>query len=264
MLCIIAPAKRIKTDEVFMSSRHQPFFLEDSRKLLPTLKALNQEQLRRLLKCSPQIAEEARKQYQILDLNKEGTPAILSYDGIQYQTMAPHVFTDEQLDYVERHVRILSGFYGLLRPLDGIHPHRLEMDSPLKTSAFRSLYEFWGDRLYQHLAQSDSVLIDLASAQHARSVSRYAASPVRYIKCWFYEETGMGLREKGVYVKIARGEMIRYLAEIRAENPEQLKTFNRRGYRYQAELSNDHNFVFTRDKGETYETKNRNYRGGRR
>ena len=168
MLCIIAPAKRIKTDEVFISPRHQPFFLEDSRKLLPTLKALNQEQLRRLLKCSPQIAEEARKQYQILDLNKEGTPAILSYDGIQYQTMAPHVFTDEQLDYVERHVRILSGFYGLLRPLDGIHPHRLEMDSPLRTPAFRSLYEFWGDRLYQHLAQSDSVLIDLASAQQDR------------------------------------------------------------------------------------------------
>lgn len=246
MKLIIAPAKRIKDDEVFLQPRRFPFFLEDSRKLLSIMKTLSAKQLEKLLKCSSKIAEEAAKQYQRMDLDQEGTPALLSYDGIQYWTMAPHVFTDDQLTYMEEHVRILSGFYGLLRPLDSIHPHRLEMDSPLKTSDFHSLYEFWGDRLYRHLTQTDSVIIDLASAQHARSVSRYAVSPVRVIKCWFYEETAQGLREKGVYVKMARGEMVRYLAEIQAEDPDLIKTFSRRNYHFCPDLSNDQNFVFTR------------------
>lgn len=247
MKIIIAPAKRMKVDEYEPETWQKPCFLESSRQLLDHLKKLDAPQLMRLLHCSADIAAQAFSDYQRLDLNQSGTPALFSYDGIQYWTMAPQVMTDECLAYVNRNVRILSGFYGLLRPDDGVHPHRLEMDSPLKTTFCGSLFEFWGDRLYRELIRDDDVILDLASAQHARSVRKYVQPPVRCIKCLFYEREGQRLKEKGVYVKIARGEMVRYLAEIQADRPEAAKTFTRRHYRYHEELSDSSHYIFIRE-----------------
>lgn len=248
MKIIIAPAKQMKNDEAFLRPLHQPIFLKKTQQLLNVLRNKTPAQLQVLLKCNPTIARQTYMLYQTMDLQLRGSPALLSYRGIQYTYMAPHIFLDELTEYVEKHVRILSGFYGLLRPLDSVLPHRLEMDNPFQTDFCNSLYDFWGDQLYRQLVQEDSIILDLASAQHARSVKAYVQEPIRYIKCYFMEQENGQLREKGVYVKMARGEMVRFLAEQNAQEPEVSKSFHRLGYQFQEELSSSTCYVFTRPK----------------
>lgn len=248
MRIIIAPAKRMTSEVAFFEPASRPVFIAAAQILLRTLKTLDCNQIQTMLSCSAAIAEQAWHDYQHLDLKQPGAPALLSYQGIQYTTMAPHVFTDGDFKYIQQHLRILSGFYGLLRPFDGVQPHRLEMDSRLKLGNCRSLYEFWGSRLYDQLVSEDPVILDLASVQHARCIRPYVSGAVRLVKCCFMEDTAGGLREKGVYVKIARGEMVRYLTEIKAQKPEDCKNFCVRGYRFIPELSNEQTYVFVRKK----------------
>ena len=149
-----------------------------------------------------------------MDFGRANTPALLAYDGIQYQYMAPQLFTAEQFAYVEAHLRILSGLYGVLRPFDGVTPYRLEMGARLKTSFCKSLYDFWGDGLYRALtADGTDTLVNLASEEYAKAVRPWVSPPVRWIHVVFGELNGEKLVEKGGYVKMARGEMVRFLAE---------------------------------------------------
>ena len=173
---------------------------------------------------------------------------VLAYDGIQYQYMAPQLFTAEQFAYVEAHLRILSGLYGVLRPFDGVTPYRLEMGARLKTPFRKSLYDFWGDGLYRTLtADGTDTLVNLASEEYARAVRPWISPPVRWIHVVFGELDGKRLVEKGVYVKMARGEMVRFLAERGAETPEAMKDFDRMGYAYAPECSDDTTYVFLRE-----------------
>ena len=246
MKIIISPAKRMNTDNNYFEV-NQPLFLKESGELLKIVRSFTQPQLQYILECNEVIAHEAYKQYQYMDLNECGTAALLSYQGIQYTSMAPHVFTDEQLAYCEAHVRILSGFYGLLRPFDGVLPYRLELNNRFKYEPWDSLYAFWGNKLYESLDES-SCILDLSSVQYSKIIRRYKKSQVRMIKCYFMEQCDDGYKEKGVYVKKARGEMVRYLAEIKAEEPEAAQGFDRLGYHFQPTLSNHEHYVFTRDR----------------
>lgn len=151
--------------------------------------------------------------------------------------MAPDIFSDEQFAYVQKHLRILSGFYGVLKPLDGVVPYRLEINSLLRTDTFCNLYAFWQDKLYRELIQESSVIVDLASAQYSRCITRYKSDAIRYVKCRFMEETKDTLKEKGVYVKMARGEMVRYMAEHQITDIEDIKQFQGLGYHFQETLS---------------------------
>ena len=124
-----------------------PLFLSKTSKLLNHIKSLDYSELKSCLKCSDTIAQSTFDQFQNMRLDKNTTPAILSYSGIQYQYMAPHVFTDDQMKYIQDHLYILSGFYGLLKPLDAITPYRLEM----QTKCPFSLYDFWKDDLAKQM-----------------------------------------------------------------------------------------------------------------
>ena len=146
MKIIISPAKKMKTDDV-LPWRDLPAFLEKTDRLLAALRAMPAARLKSLWKGSDAIAGENLRRLERMDLRRGLTPAILSYEGIQYRYMAPDVFTDAQFDYLQEHLRILSGFYGVLRPFDGVTPYRLEMGARLKTEGARDLYAFWGDKL---------------------------------------------------------------------------------------------------------------------
>ena len=149
---------------------------------------------------------------------------------------------------MEAHLRILSGLYGVLRPFDGVTPYRLEMGARLKTPFCKSLYDFWGDGLYRALtADGTDTLVNLASEEYARAVRPWVSPPVRWIHVVFGELNGEKLVEKGVYVKMARGEMVRFLAERGAETPEAMKDFDRMGYSYAPERSDDTTYVFLRE-----------------
>ena len=121
-----------------------------------------------------------------MDLERRLTPALLSYEGIQYQYMAPGVFEQGQWDYVQEHLRILSGFYGILKPLDGIVPYRLEMQAKVELpSGIKSLYDYWGSSICRELAADETLIVNLASKEYSRAVEPYLEAHIDNVNCVF-------------------------------------------------------------------------------
>lgn len=247
MKIIVSPAKKMRSEVDGVDARSIPVFLEQSRQLAAHLKTLSLEELRRLLGCNDALARLNYERYQRMDLDQKGEPALLSYEGIQYQYMAPSVFEDAQFAYAQEHLRILSGLYGVLKPLDGIVPYRLEMQARLRTDFCTSLYDFWGPLLYEELTKDENVILNLASAEYSRCISRYVEVPIRMVDVIFAEQQPDGaLREKGVYVKMARGEMVRYLCENQVSDVEEIRQFDRMRYHFDPSRSDAHRYVFVR------------------
>ena len=244
MKIIISPAKRMKDDIDFMEPRQLPVFLEKAEQLKNYLRTLSQAELKELLCCNNEIAALNFERYQKMELCGNTVPAVLSFDGIQYQYMAPQIFTYEYFDYIETRLRILSGFYGILRPLDGVVPYRLELDAKLKTPFCKNLYDYWSDSVFRELTREDDLILNLASKQYSRIIKKYITPGTALVTCIFGEQCGGKIREKGVYVKMARGEMVRFMAENAVESLEDIKSFNRLGFSYHAELSDKETFVF--------------------
>lgn len=247
MRIIISPAKKMRVDTDSLPYRDLPMFLDQTRELLVVLNSMSLEALKKLWKCNDQIANLNFDRLQNMELGRNLTPAILAYEGIQYQYMAPGVFTDGEFRYIQEHLRILSGFYGLLKPFDGVTPYRLEMQAKLKTGECKDLYQYWSSKIAEALFSETNCIINLASKEYSQCVSRYLPEDVRFITCVFGEEKDGKVIEKGTMCKIARGEMVRYMAENQITNAEDIKTFTGLGYRYAPVHSGEDLFVFLRD-----------------
>ena len=252
MRIILSPAKKMQHDENGPAYRDLPVFLSDAEKIKASLKEKSFSELKALWACNEKITEQNIERLSSMDLREKLTPALLSYDGIAYQYMAPTVFETEMLSYVQEHLRILSGFYGVVRPMDGVTPYRLEMQAKLEIDGAKNLYEYWGDRLYKEVRDSSGIIINLASKEYSKCIEKYLQPGDRYISCNFFEEQEGKLVQKGVYCKMARGEMVRFMAENRVEEPEGIKDFAVMGYRYTKELSSEKEYIFVRSK-ELYE-----------
>ena len=207
-----------------------PIFLSKTSELLNHIQSLDYPELKSYLKCSDTIAKNTYEQFHNMTLDKNTTPAILAYSGIQYQYMAPHVFTDDQMKYIQEHLYILSGFYGLLKPLDAITPYRLEM----QTKCPFSLYDYWKDDLADKI---DEPILNLASEEYAKIIRKY--KPLVDVR--FIEENG---KEKGVYAKMARGAMVRYLAENNIQDIKDITKFSDLGYAYDESQSTEKMIIF--------------------
>ena len=223
-----------------------PVFLEKTEVLRNWISGLTYEQQKTLWACNDKIARQNAERFAHMDLGKSLTPAILSYDGIQYTYMAPAVFEDGQYEYVQEHLRILSGFYGVVKPLDGVVPYRLEMQAKAAVDGHKNLYDFWGDNLYREVLDDSRIIINLASKEYSKCIEKYLHPEDRYITCIFGEPDGDRIVQKGVYAKMARGEMVRFMAGIHAEKPEQMKDFNWSGYHFDNDRSSDHEYFFVR------------------
>ena len=244
MRIIISPAKKMKVDTDSLPYQDLPGFLPKTERLCRILQSMSGEALKKLWKCNDQIAHLNIQRLQNMDLHNRLTPAVLAYEGIQYQYMAPGVFTEQAFDYVQEHLRILSGFYGILKPFDGVTPYRLEMQAKLRAGECKDLYGYWGDSLANTLVDETDCIINLASKEYSICVSKYLPETVRFITCVFGEEKNGKVIEKGTMCKMARGEMVRYMAENQIENPEQIKSFERLNYRFDPARSTDELFVF--------------------
>lgn len=254
MRIIISPAKKMKVDTDSFPCRDLPEFLSNTEEICRTLQGMSCEELKRLWKCNDQIAALNVRRLQDMNLHSRLTPAVLAYEGIQYRYMAPGVFTDQEFAYVQEHLRILSGFYGILRPFDGVTPYRLEMQAKLKIGECKDLYAYWGDRLAKCLFAETDCILNLASKEYSVCVSKFLPESVRFITCVFGEEKDGKVIEKGTMCKMARGEMVRYMAQNQVSAPEQVKSFNRLNYRFEESRSEDNTYVFLRDAtGEDYD-----------
>ncbi|MBR5534443.1 MAG: peroxide stress protein YaaA [Ruminiclostridium sp.] len=247
MQIIISPAKKMRVDTDSFAWKDLPAFLPQTQVLFDRLKELSYDELKTLWKCNDKIAAQNIQRIQTFELDRTLTPAVMAYEGIQYQYMAPGVLSQDALVYLQDHLRILSGFYGLLRPFDGVIPYRLEMQAKLAVGETKDLYAFWGDSLAKAFWSETDMVINLASKEYSQCVSKYVPEGKLFLTCTFGERKGDKIIEKGTMCKMARGEMVRFMAETRAEHPEQLKSFDRMGYRYSAEDSTDTNYVFIKE-----------------
>ena len=245
---IISPAKKMITDPDSLECTGLPAFMDKTEYLKNLLKEKSYGELKKLWRCNDSIAELNYNRLQNMNLEKNLTPAILSYDGIAFKYMAPAVFDYRQFDYIQSHLVILSGFYGAVRPFDGVVPYRLEMQAKLKTDRFKNLYEFWGDSLYKYVIQDCNTIINLASEEYSKTISKYLSPDVRFITVTFADEINGKLVEKGTKCKMARGEMVRFMAENNIENPREIMAFNRLDYVYSPENSTEDNIVFIQKK----------------
>ncbi len=246
MRIIISPAKQMRVDTDSLACTGLPVFMEKTGILMEWIRGLTYEQQKVLWACSDKIARQNAERFAHMDLYGNLSPALLSYDGIQYTYMAPAVFEDNQVDFVQEHLRILSGFYGVVKPLDGVVPYRLEMQAKAAAAGYKNLYEFWADDIYREVLDDSRTIINLASKEYSKCVEKYLQPEDRYITCVFGEPENGKIVQKGVYAKMARGEMVRFLAGIHSEEPEQMKEFNWSGYHFDEDRSSDTEFIFIR------------------
>lgn len=221
-----------------------PAFMEQTEEIVHFLQGLSYGEAKKLWACNDRIAEQNYDRLQNMDLYHQLTPAILSYEGIAYQYMAPSVFENGQFAYVREHLRILSAFYGVVRPMDGVTPYRLEMQAKAKIAGTKDLYDYWGDRLYREILDDSRILINLASKEYSRCIEKYLQPEDVYITCVFGEFSGEKVVQKSVYAKMARGEMVRFMAENRIGSPEEMKGFDRLGYTFRSDLSDEKTYIF--------------------
>lgn len=246
MKIIVSPAKKMNVDTDTFGFTALPVFLSDTAALMEWVKSLSYAEAKKLWGCNDQIAELNFERFRHMNLERNLTPALISYEGIQYQYMAPAVFEEGMLTYVQEHLRILSGFYGVLKPMDGVTPYRLEMQAKTKAGDCRGLYEFWGRRLYEEVMDDSHVIVNLASKEYSKCIEAYLTPKDRFITCVFGELSGGKVVQKGTYAKMARGEMVRFMAEQKVKEPEEIREFRRLEYAYREEFSSESEYVFIR------------------
>lgn len=257
----------MRTDCDDLPVRSTPVFIDRAEEVQTWLRTLSYPEARKLWAASDAIAGPAYEQLQAADLRRRCVPALLSYDGIAYQYLAPGVLEGTALDYLQDHLLILSGLYGALRPFDGVVPYRLEMNQKARVAGTRNLYEYWGDALYRtamgegvddqatvhsratsidEAVVADRVVVNLASKEYSRVVERYLQPGDRFVTCTFAVEERGRLIQKGVYCKMGRGEMVRYMATHAVEDPDDLVGADLPGWRYSEEYSHQDELIFMR------------------
>ena len=246
MKIILSPAKKMITDIDSIAPDGLPEFIEKTTEIQSWLKSKSKEELKTIWKCNDKITEQNFNRLENMDLYHLLTPAVLSYEGIAFQYMAPSVFEDMQLEYVQNHLRILSAFYGALKPMDGVTPYRLEMQAKVGIGETKNLYEFWGDLLYRSVIDDSRIIINLASKEYSKCIEKYLTPQDRYISVTFCEASGDKMVTKGTYAKMARVVMVSFMAENNIENPVDIKKFDRLGYSFRSDLSSDTEYVFER------------------
>lgn len=250
MLVVVSPAKKLdmRTDHGVETSA--PAFQDQAEELVKVARKLSVGDLQKLMGISENLARLNTERFS--DFGKmPQKAAALAFAGDTYLGLEAGSLDAEELAWAQDHLRILSGLYGLLRPLDAIQPYRLEMGSRLKTDRGNSLYDFWADRISQALnaqaaeIQAD-VLVNCASQEYFGAVDK-SALDLRVITPVFMEEKSGAAKIVSFYAKKARGAMARFIIQNRLKSPETLKEFDTGGYRYRDDLSDGANWVFLRD-----------------
>lgn len=221
-----------------------PEFINETSILLQKIQTLSYSEAKALWKCNDKIAELNYDRYKDMDLHRRLTPALISYEGLQYQHIAPDILTEGALSYISDHLRILSGFYGILKPFDGVSPYRLEMQAKLYVNGCKDLYDFWGDSLYKKLVEDDRTIINLASKEYSQCIEKYITEKDKFITIEFGELVNGKVKQKGTLAKMARGEMVKFMANNQISDLNDIKDFQELGFAYSKEFSDEGKYIF--------------------
>lgn len=254
MICLLSPAKTLDfspVDGALACTR--PDFLGDTSRLVKRARELDHGDLRELMGISDKLAELNHQRFREFKLRpgeQDGKPAALAFQGDVYQGLDAASLAPEDLAYAQEHVRILSGLYGVLRPLDRIQPYRLEMGSRLENERGKDLYAFWGDKLARAIdkelkGRAVPVVVNLASGEYFKAVDRKKLK-ARVVTPVFKEIKDGQAKVISFVAKRSRGMMARWLVQERIEDPEQIKDFDLGGYRFMPTMSDRDNWEFQR------------------
>lgn len=257
MLFLLSPAKSLDYDTPTPSelapALTRPQFLDDTAALIELLRTKTVDDVRELMDLSEPLAQLNVDRYaawrpRFTDRNSK--PAMLAFNGDVYDGLDAKTLSTDDIAWAQAHVRMLSGLYGLLRPLDRMQPYRLEMGTRLAGEHGASLYDYWGDRLALHLnklakAEKAPVIVNLASQEYFRAADREALKP-RVVDCQFEDWKNGEYKIISFFAKRARGLMARFAIQQRLETPEGLKAFNLDGYRLAPDVSSPDRLVFRR------------------
>ncbi|MCA9038820.1 MAG: peroxide stress protein YaaA [Planctomycetaceae bacterium] len=254
MLALIPPAKRLADHPDSLGLElTQPKLLEHSQKLVNKLKKLSVKQLTELMGISEDLGKLNRERYQAWKTPfnaQNASPAIATFKGDVYQGMKPESFNKSNLKFAQQHVRILSGLYGLLRPLDLMQPYRLEMGTDLSFGRAKNLYEFWGSTITQAVNEAleesgNPIVVNLASNEYYKAIQPKKLEG-EVITLVFKEEKDGKIRIITLFAKQARGMMINHIVKQKINNIEGLKNFQQAGYAFDEALSSGKELIFVR------------------
>lgn len=255
MIIVISPAKSLDFDSEAGTEKYtQPVFLKDAAEINACLKTLKPSDLIRLQTISAKLAAlntERNLLWKTPFTPENAKQAVLAFNGDVYEGMNASAFTEEELDIAQEKIRILSGLYGLLRPLDLIQPYRLEMGTKFRFGQYRDLYHFWQGKITaainQKLKTSGNLLVNLASQEYFKAIdlSKIKGEVITPV---FKDYKDGQYKVISFFAKKARGLMCRFIVTNNLSNPEDLKAFDLEGYHFNNQMSKDNNWVFTRDR----------------
>lgn len=250
MLILISPAKTLDYSTPTFKESTQPDFQTDTRSLVRIMKKKSAKELGDLMHISENLAELNNERFKTFQNNfteDNSKQAILAFKGDVYTKIDVDEYSKEDFDFAQDHLRILSGLYGLLKPLDLIQPYRLEMGIKLENKKGKNLYEFWDKKIAKAIndASNGKTIINLASQEYFKAVHQKSLkSPLINIE--FKEFRDDSYKIIGFFAKQARGMMSNFAIKNRITNPEELKTFNEGGYEYSEKMSDENNWIFVR------------------
>ena len=254
MLFLLSPAKALDYDTPAGDVPHtQPLFVKQSAELIDILQEKTPHDIASLMSLSDALSSLNVARYQAWSpkfTTKNAKQAVLAFNGDVYEGLDAKTLSAKELDWAQNHVCILSGLYGVLRPLDWMQPYRLEMGTTLQTDKGSNLYKFWGPQIAEHLnvrlaADKTPVIVNLASQEYFKAVDRKALK-ARVIECVFEDFKGGKYKIISFNAKRARGLMARYAVQNKITHPERLLKFDLEGYAYDAAVSDPDRLVFRR------------------
>lgn len=254
MLFLLSPAKALDYDTpAHVTSHTQPLFTRQSAELIEVLKTQSPQQISQLMKLSDKLSGLNVARYEAWSPKftaKNSKQAALAFNGDVYEGLDAKALSEPDLQWAQAHVCILSGLYGVLRPLDWMQPYRLEMGTALATARGKNLYQFWGSEISNYLneraaADASPVLVNLASEEYFKAVDRKALKP-RVVTCVFQELKAGQYKIISFMAKRARGLMVRYAVEHKLDSVKKLTSFNLEGYDFSPDASEPDRLVFRR------------------
>lgn len=254
MIILLSPAKRLDFETEPGFNKHtQAQMVAQSEILIKKLRTFSRKKISELMDLSPELAAlnfERYHKWQLPFTPENAKQTILAFQGDVYRKLDAHSLTEKELDFAQEHIRILSGLYGVLRPLDMIQPYRLEMGTKLSVSGKKNLYEFWGNKLAENLSnemadQKTKVLINLASNEYFKAIKPKNIN-IPIITPVFKDFKNGQYKVLFLYAKYARGMMTRFIIKNKIDRPERIKLFNEDGYAFDSNLSSETEWVFTR------------------
>ena len=254
MLLLLSPAKKLDYDSPLATGLHtEPLFVDEARGLIDVLKKKSTAEVAKLMSLSDSLASLNVQRYAEWSpefTQKNARPAVLAFNGDVYEGLDAPSLSEAQLKWAQDHVAILSGLYGVLRPLDLMQPYRLEMGTQLATPVGKNLYDYWKDTIAPYLNErlakdKQPIVVNLASEEYFKSVD-LGTLKARVIQCTFQDEKAGSYKVVSFYAKRARGLMARYVIQNRINTPDKLVGFNLEGYEYVPDVSSADKLVFRR------------------